>query len=120
MLEYEVITTQGNLITASPTRNQDLYWALSGGVSPSFQYLHSRSYSQDSGSPSIQGGGTYGVVWSVTTIAHPNFPITVGNLSFTPEGVSLEAYWDAITTFQANTPNFTDNGEHDLMKKSNQ
>lgn len=32
-LEFEVITTDGELITASPKENKDLYWALSGGVS---------------------------------------------------------------------------------------
>jgi len=32
VLEYEVITTRGDFIVASPTKNEDLYWALSGGV----------------------------------------------------------------------------------------
>ncbi|KIJ49487.1 hypothetical protein M422DRAFT_160609 [Sphaerobolus stellatus SS14] len=86
-LEYEVITTQGSLVIASPTENEDLYWALTGG-----------------------GGGTYGVVWSVTVIAHPNFPVTVANISFTSDDISQEAYWDALRSFQANAPNFTDQG----------
>lgn len=33
VLSYEVITTTGNFVTASPTENKDLYWAMSGGVS---------------------------------------------------------------------------------------
>lgn len=32
-LSYEVITPGGEFVTASPTENEDLYWALSGGVS---------------------------------------------------------------------------------------
>lgn len=35
VLSYEVITPEGNFVTASPDHNQDLYWALSGGVSVS-------------------------------------------------------------------------------------
>ena len=31
-LEFEVVTMQGEHIVASPTQNEDLYWALSGGV----------------------------------------------------------------------------------------
>ncbi|KAI1135145.1 putative alcohol oxidase [Hypoxylon sp. FL0543] len=44
-LEWEVLTTQGAIIKASPTENQDIYWALSGG-----------------------GGGTFGVVLSLTGV----------------------------------------------------
>ncbi|KAI1806734.1 hypothetical protein F4811DRAFT_508990, partial [Daldinia bambusicola] len=45
VLEWEVVTGNGELLTATPTENQDLYWALSGG-----------------------GGGTYGVVLSMTAV----------------------------------------------------
>jgi len=31
-LEFEVVTTEGEFVVASPTENSDLYWALSGGV----------------------------------------------------------------------------------------
>ena len=34
-LEFEVVTMQGEHLIASPTQNEDLYWALSGGVSGS-------------------------------------------------------------------------------------
>lgn len=33
VLEWNVVTTDGDIITASPSENHDLYWALSGGVS---------------------------------------------------------------------------------------
>jgi len=33
-LEFEVVTTEGDFVIASPTENSDLYWALSGGVCP--------------------------------------------------------------------------------------
>lgn len=47
-LEFEVVTAQGTIVTASPTENSDLYWALSGG-----------------------GAGNYGVVTALTVRAHP-------------------------------------------------
>ena len=47
VLSYEVVTADGDVLTASPTENSDLYWALSGG-----------------------GGGTYGIVTSITVKAH--------------------------------------------------
>ena len=31
-LEFEVVTMQGEHLVVSPTQNEDLYWALSGGV----------------------------------------------------------------------------------------
>ncbi|KAF2187938.1 FAD/FMN-containing dehydrogenase [Zopfia rhizophila CBS 207.26] len=48
-LEWEVVTANGTLVIATPTANEDLYWALSGG-----------------------GGGTYGVVLSLTVKAYPD------------------------------------------------
>lgn len=32
LLSMEVITTTGKFVTASPTQNEDLFWAMSGGV----------------------------------------------------------------------------------------
>ncbi|KAK7044067.1 hypothetical protein VNI00_007783 [Paramarasmius palmivorus] len=84
-LEYEVITMQGQHLTASPTENEDLYWALSGG-----------------------GGGTYGIVWSVTVKAHPDLPVTLAYLDFSSTGVSDEDYWTAIRNYSLTTPAFSD------------
>ncbi|KAL0064420.1 hypothetical protein AAF712_008584 [Marasmius tenuissimus] len=84
-LEFEVITTQGEFVRASPTSHQDLYWALSGG-----------------------GGGTYGVVWSVTVKARQDLPVTIGSLEFTSEGVDPDTWWKVIDTYQASTPALTD------------
>lgn len=32
-LEFEVITTDGEFVRATPSENEDLFWALAGGVS---------------------------------------------------------------------------------------
>ncbi|KAG7094808.1 hypothetical protein E1B28_005621 [Marasmius oreades] len=84
-LEFEVITTQGKFIHASPTENQDLYWALSGS-----------------------GGGAHGIVWSVTVKAYEDLPVSLGSISFTSEGITQETFFQAIDTFHANTPRFAD------------
>ncbi|KAJ8081679.1 hypothetical protein PM082_007525 [Marasmius tenuissimus] len=83
-LEFEVITTQGEFVRASPTSHQDLYWALSGG-----------------------GGGTYGVVWSVTIKPQQDLPVTIGSIEFTSEGVDPDTWWKAIDAYQASTPALT-------------
>ncbi|KAJ7098272.1 FAD binding domain protein [Mycena epipterygia] len=83
-LSFEVITTQGEFLIASPTQNRDLYWALSGG-----------------------GGGTYGIVWSVTIKAHKDLPITVATIEFTSDNLSSDTFWAGINAFHASTPSYT-------------
>ena len=48
VLEYEVVTADGTVVTANDAQNQDLFWALRGG-----------------------GGGTFGVVTRATLLSHP-------------------------------------------------
>lgn len=86
-LEWEVITAAGDFITASATENADLHWALSGG-----------------------GGGTYGVVYSLTAKAHPIIPTSGANLTFASEGLSTETYFAAIEAWHANLPGIVDAG----------
>ncbi|KAJ5136425.1 FAD binding domain protein [Penicillium atrosanguineum] len=74
-LEWEVVTADGKLLTASPTENADLYWALSGG-----------------------GGGTYAVVLSVTVKTHPEMTTSSATLTFDGTGVSTE-FWKIVQTF---------------------
>ena len=86
-LEWEVITATGKHLIASPSHNKDLYWALSGG-----------------------GGGTYGVVASLTVKAHRDLVTSAANLTFTNTGVSQNSYWSAIETFQSSLPSIVDTG----------
>ncbi|KAL0574023.1 hypothetical protein V5O48_007926 [Marasmius crinis-equi] len=95
-LEFEVITPQGEFVRASPTENQDLYWALSGG-----------------------GGGAYGIVWTMTVKAYKDLPITLASINFTSEGISQDTYWEAIDAYQATTPNFTAAGAFALTQYNN-
>ncbi|KAL9117519.1 MAG: hypothetical protein Q9187_005943, partial [Circinaria calcarea] len=83
-LEWEVVTGDGQLIRASRTRNSDIYWALSGG-----------------------GGGTYGVVYSLTAKAHKDIPVAGLNLTFTSAGISTDTFYKAIGYYHALLPNIT-------------
>ncbi|KAL9003922.1 MAG: hypothetical protein Q9188_003238 [Gyalolechia gomerana] len=86
-LEWEVVTSDGKFLRASPAENQDLYWALSGG-----------------------GGGTYGVVWSLTAKAHPSIPVTGASLNFSSAGLDKDVYYAAVSAWHANLPRIVDAG----------
>ena len=86
-LEWEVVTADGRHLTASSTENSDLYWALSGG-----------------------GGGTYAVVLSLTTKAHPDSGVGGAALGFSASNISLDTYWDLMGIWQAGLPALVDTG----------
>jgi len=87
VLEWEVVDGRGRLLRASPTQNADLYWALAGG-----------------------GGGTYGVVVSVTSKAYPDIPVIGANISFTNTGVTQDQFFEAIETYHESLPAIVDAG----------
>ncbi|KAL1869590.1 hypothetical protein Daus18300_005444 [Diaporthe australafricana] len=84
VLEWRVVTPSGAIITATPDQNSDMYWALTGG-----------------------GGGTYGVVLSMTVKMHQDAPTAGATLSFTE---ASEKYWDAVQVFVMNLPAMVDAG----------
>jgi hypothetical protein len=86
-LEYEVVTADGRLVTASRSKNSELFWALSGG-----------------------GAGNYGVVMSVTVKAHPDAMISGAGLQFAATANNTEAFWEAVTQFHSLLPGMTDQG----------
>lgn len=85
VLEWEVVTADGELLTATPSQNSDLYWALSGG-----------------------GGGTYGVVLSMTVKMHKNMPTAGAILSF--DSGDNDAFWYVVKAFLINLPAVLDAG----------
>ena len=87
-LEWEVVTATGEFVRASPdNEHKDLYWALSGG-----------------------GGGTYGVVWSLTAKAHVDGLVSGANLTFSSEGVGKERFYAAVSAWHENLPRLVDRG----------
>ncbi|KAI0469091.1 putative FAD-dependent isoamyl alcohol oxidase [Xylaria cf. heliscus] len=82
VLEWEVVTPSGEYLVATPKKNADLYWALSGG-----------------------GGGTYAVILSMTTKIYPDGPVASGALSFTlVDSPNESKFWEAIRLFFQRMP----------------
>ncbi|KAL3295350.1 FAD binding domain-containing protein [Colletotrichum asianum] len=86
-LEFEVVTADGKIVTASRTENSDLFWALSGG-----------------------GPGTYGVVTSVTVRAYPDANIGGVGLQTAASYTTQEKWWQMLDSFHSLLPNMTDQG----------
>jgi hypothetical protein len=87
VLEWEVVLASGELVTATPNQNTDLYWALSGG-----------------------GGGVFAVVVSMTSKAHADMPSSAANLTFVSDGISEDVFWNAIGKFHEVLPSIVDEG----------
>ena len=96
-LEWEVIDGSGQLIKASRTENSDLYWALSGG-----------------------GGGTYGVVWSLTVKVHSAFPVTGAVLGFPAAANRSDRFYEAIGYYHELLPGYTAAGGVAIAMVTNQ
>lgn len=86
-LSFDVVTASGALVTASQTKNSDLYWALSGG-----------------------GGGTYGVVVSMTVKAYPDTIVSGASLIFNSDTSSSDNFYAAIEKFHSLLPAMVDAG----------
>lgn len=85
-LEWEVVTADGKLLTATPTENSDLYWALSGG-----------------------GGGTYGVVMSMTVKAYPDGVVGGASLQVVSP---VDTLLDVVAFLHTSLPGLVDAGAH--------
>ncbi|KAI1756127.1 hypothetical protein F4782DRAFT_537917 [Xylaria castorea] len=82
-LSLEVVTADGNLVTASPLTNQDLFWAMRGG-----------------------GGATYGIMTSVVMKAYQPISISSSSLSLivssgTTTGAvrDVETFWQGVASY---------------------
>ena len=90
VLEWEVVTPQGHHLTATPETNADLYWALAGG-----------------------GGGTYGVVLSVTLRAYAEGPVAGGQMVV--QSTNKSALWEAIGIWYHQAPSFVDSSRNNIQ-----
>ena len=86
-LEWEVVSAEGTLLRASPTENPDLYWALSGG-----------------------GGGTYGIVYSLTSRVYEDQPVSGANITFTSAGLTEDVFFSLIGSWHKRLIPITDAG----------
>jgi hypothetical protein len=79
ILEIDLVTPSGQFLTATPTKNSELYWAIAGG-----------------------GGGTYAVVTSMTVRVFPEAPVVYASFFFTVSSVGddVDAFWAAVQIFR--------------------
>jgi hypothetical protein len=87
VLEWQVVTAAGQFVTASPTSNPDLFWALRGG-----------------------GGSTYGVVVSMTVKAYRTTFASTANLQLLNTGANADALYEAVRAFLSTLPGIVDKG----------
>lgn len=86
-LAFKVVTAEGKLLTASATENSDLYWALSGG-----------------------GGGTYGIVTSLTVRAFPSKKVGGAAMQLLASSTTAENYVAIRAKFLELLPTMIDSG----------
>lgn len=87
VLEYDVVTASGKTIKAAPEKNEDLYWALSGG-----------------------GGGNYAVVTSMTVRAHSVGNVGGGSIKMLANSTTQAKYAEVVRRFHALAPDMVDQG----------
>lgn len=93
-LAFQVVTADGRFLTASEEENSDLFWALRGG-----------------------GGGTFGVVTSVTVKAYPKIGVTISNFTLTTgDDLDSETYWQAMRLFWNHFVDFADAGAYSYFR----
>lgn len=86
-LGFEVVTPTGEFLTANSTTNPDLFWALRGG-----------------------GGGTFGVVTSVTVKVFKDMPVTAASWVFDSTKLGKDKFWVAAKAVLDRTTDLVDNG----------
>ncbi|KAI0838428.1 FAD/FMN-containing isoamyl alcohol oxidase MreA [Hypoxylon sp. FL0890] len=87
VLEYEVITADGEFLTATATNNSDLFWALRGG-----------------------GGSTFGIVTSATVKVHPDTYFSTAYMTVPNNGSNVDGLYSAVESFIETLPALTDAG----------
>lgn len=93
-LAFQVVTADGRFLTASEEENTDLFWALRGG-----------------------GGGTFGVVTSVTVKAYPKIGVTISNFTLTTgEDLDSETFWQVMHLFWNRFPELADAGAYSYFR----
>ncbi|KAH7129381.1 hypothetical protein B0J13DRAFT_136940 [Dactylonectria estremocensis] len=86
-LEFEAVTAAGDIVTASASKNSDLYWALSGG-----------------------GAGNFAVVTSITVRAHYTGNIGGATMVVSAAGTNKTTFDTAVERFHDLLPAMIDLG----------
>ncbi|KAJ9139009.1 FAD-binding domain-containing protein [Coniochaeta hoffmannii] len=89
VLEFTVLTANGEHLVANSEQNSDLFWALRGG-----------------------GPGTYAVVLTATYKTHVDLPSSgvILNINQTYSTNDTKLFWKGVTSFHKYSNHFVDNG----------
>jgi FAD/FMN-containing dehydrogenase len=87
VLEMEVVTPNGDIVTANTESYPDLFWALRGG-----------------------GGSTYGITTKITYKVYPMPPFAFYWVAFAPVDPDFDSYYQALSYYYSQSPQFTDFG----------
>ncbi|OQD81210.1 hypothetical protein PENANT_c029G10283 [Penicillium antarcticum] len=85
VLEFQVVLADGSLVFANAYQNTDLFFALRGG-----------------------GGGSFGVVVSVTVKAYPDYPVVYTMTNYSTK--AAKSFWNGVDTYQKHIVRLSDNG----------
>ena len=90
IMEEEIVTPTGDILTASACQNEDIFWAIRGG-----------------------GGGTFGVILSVTVKANPIPSMEFPGFNIAPKNdTSTKDWWKLVARFHQELPKLQDFGVH--------
>ncbi|GAP85609.1 putative FAD FMN-containing isoamyl alcohol oxidase [Rosellinia necatrix] len=93
VLEVEIITADGKLLVANSVMNSDLFWAVRGG-----------------------GGGTFGIVVSMTVKAFPDTYASTGFITINDTGTNTDRIYEFLGSFLTGTvPGLVDAGVYALF-----
>ncbi|KAI1073656.1 hypothetical protein F5B20DRAFT_498056 [Whalleya microplaca] len=92
VLSIDVVTADGQFLTADEQNHSDLFWAIRGG-----------------------GGGTFGVVTSMTVKVYPK--MTVSGMTWTVisgdnETITNDLFWAGISAYWCRFPGFAEAGSY--------
>lgn len=88
VLQAKIVLADGSLVTASPSQNQDLFFAIRGG-----------------------GPGTYGIVVETIVKAYPTRSVVAQTLAFAPlDGNDTDTFFEALTDLYQALPELARGG----------
>ncbi|RAH51239.1 FAD-binding domain-containing protein [Aspergillus brunneoviolaceus CBS 621.78] len=87
VLEVGMVTAAGAYVIANAYQNQDLFQAVRGG-----------------------GGGTFGIITSVTFRVFPDVPLEVARLTAVAEAGPGDAFWSGVQEIMGTIPQLGDQG----------
>jgi hypothetical protein len=105
VLEIEMVTPGGKILTVNECQHKDLFWAMRGvSILEILELVMFHALTLKQG-----GGSTFGVITSVTFKAFPSTPYASA-IAFFATVPGTEAFWDATANVLSQFPQLNDQG----------